>query len=180
MSIRTSCDIVLAGRGGQGVIFLSRVMGQAALIQGLGVRTTETHGMAMRGGSVNCFVRIGKMMGSLVRKGTADLLIALHRDEAWANLSFLGPEGMVIINRDEKDPQVSIDGDRVLAVDANGIARELGNLRSANLALLGGILSRVERFPLEAAAIEEAIAMSGPEKAVEKNLAVFRKGLIAS
>ena len=97
-------DIVLAGRGGQGVIFLSRVMGQAALLQGLGVRTTETHGMAMRGGSVQCFVRLGEMLGPLVSAGSAHLLMALHSGETAVALPLLGKEGSTIINDPETDP----------------------------------------------------------------------------
>jgi len=171
-------DIVLAGRGGQGVIFLSRVMGQAALLQGLGVRTTETHGMAMRGGSVQCFVRIGEMLGPLVRAGSAHLLMVLHPGETSVALPLLGETGAVLINSPGQDPPVPPVGKRLVhTVDAGGIAREYGNPRSANLALLGGAVAMVEGFPMESAAIEEAIVASGPEKVVEKNLEIFRAGL---
>ena len=170
-------DIVLAGRGGQGVIFLSRVMGQAALLQGLGVRTTETHGMAMRGGSVQCFVRIGNMMGPLVSAGSAHLLMALHSGETAVALPLLGEKGAVLVNSPGTDSvQVPGEGRSVCQVDADAIAREHGNTRSANFALLGGAVVMVEGFPLEAAFIEEAIVMSGSEKVVEKNMQIFREG----
>ena len=100
MTTLPSYDIVLAGRGGQGVIFLSRIMGQAALLQGLGVRTTETHGMAMRGGSVKCFVRISDVYGPLFGSGSADLLMALHPSEAPSGLPLLKGEGTVMTNTD--------------------------------------------------------------------------------
>ena len=171
-------DIVLAGRGGQGVIFLSRVMGQAALLQGLGVRTTETHGMAMRGGSVQCFVRLGEMLGPLVSAGSAHLLIALHAGETAVALHLLRDDGTVVINSPHQDPPVLPGDNRTIhEVDAGGIANELGNPRSANLALLGGAVAMVKGFPLEASFIEEAIVASGPAKVVEKNLEIFRQGL---
>jgi indolepyruvate ferredoxin oxidoreductase beta subunit len=171
-------DIVLAGRGGQGVIFLSRVMGQAALLQGLGVRTTATHGMAMRGGSVQCFVRFGEMLGPLVRTRSAHLLMVLHPGETSLALPLLGETGVVLINTPNKDPHVPpVDKKLIHTVDAAGIAREHGNPRSANLALLGGAVAMVEGFPLEAPFIEEAILASGPEKVVDINIEIFRQGL---
>jgi indolepyruvate ferredoxin oxidoreductase beta subunit len=171
-------DIVLAGRGGQGVIFLSRVMGQAALLQGLGVRTTETHGMAMRGGSVQCFVRIGEMLGPLVRARSAHLLMALHSGETAVALPLLGETGVVLINSPQQDPPVPpVDKRLIHTLDAGGIAREHGNPRSANLALLGGVVAKVDGFPLEASFIEKAIVASGPEKVVDINIEIFRQGL---
>ncbi|MDF1536846.1 MAG: indolepyruvate oxidoreductase subunit beta [bacterium] len=174
----TTYDIVLAGRGGQGVIFLSRVMGLAALGQGLGVRTTETHGMAMRGGSVQCFVRIGDVYGPLFRMGSGDLLMVLHPAETSLARPLLSAEGSILVNdAGTETPLPAGKGQKVFLVDADGIARDCGNARSVNLALLGGAVALVKGFPLKAASIEEAIVKSGPPKAVEKNLEVFRKGL---
>jgi indolepyruvate ferredoxin oxidoreductase beta subunit len=132
MTTPSSYDIVLAGKGGQGVLFLSRVVGEAGLREGIGVRTTETHGMAMRGGSVLCFVRIGKGMGPLFRKGMASLLMALHEDEAALGRVYLAQDNPAIINT--RDSKGSVND---LIVDADSLAASVGNPRSANLALLG-------------------------------------------
>ncbi len=164
------------------MIFLSRVMGQAALLQGLGVRTTETHGMAMRGGSVQCFVRIGEMLGPLVRARSAHLLMVLHPGETSVALSLLGKEGSILINTPGMSSAVSraessTGGQAVYQIDADATAREHGNTRSANLALLGGAVTMVKGFPLEASFIEEAIVASGPSEVVDKNIEIFRQGL---
>ena len=173
-----SYDIVLAGRGGQGVIFLSRVMGKAALLQGLGVRTTETHGMAMRGGSVQCFVRLGSGLGPLFRKGSASLLMVLHPAETGSGLSFLSDEGSVLINAGQGFDRSGIrDTHGVYLVDADLMARQAGDPRSSNLALLGAAVALLEGFPLEAGSIEHAISSSRPDKIARKNLEVFRMGL---
>ena len=172
-----SYDIVLAGRGGQGVIFLSRVIGKAALEQGLGVRTTETHGMAMRGGSVQCFVRLGSGLGPLFRKGSASLLMVLHPAETGSGLSFLSDEGSVIINAPPGFDRSGIRGIHdVHLVNADLMAKQAGDQRSANLALLG-TAAHLDGFPLEAGSIERAISDSGPGEAARKNLEVFRMGL---
>ncbi len=181
MSVSASYDIVLAGRGGQGVIFLSRIIGQAALGQGLGVRTTETHGMAMRGGSVQCFVRLGSGLGPLFRKGSASLLMVLHPAESASGLSFLSDKGHVIINAPPGFDPPGIRGIHgVHLVDADLMARKARDNRSANLALLGAAVSLLDGFPLEARSVERAISDSGPGEAARKNLEVFRMGLGAS
>ena len=174
----TSYDIVLAGRGGQGVLFLSRIIGKAALGQGLGVRTTETHGMAMRGGSVQCFVRLGSGLGPLFREGSASLLMVLHPAETGSGLSFVSNEGNMIINAGEGFDRSSIKGIHgVHLVDADLIARQAGDQRSANLALLGAAVALLDGFPIEAESVERAISDSGPDEAARKNLEVFRLGL---
>ena len=172
-----SYDIVLTGRGGQGVIYLSKIMGQAALLQGVGVRTTETHGMAMRGGSVQCFVRIGEIYGPLFRTGSAALLMALSPAEISLALTLLGEDGTVLVNdRGKQEFGSTSRGVReVLAVDADAIAMKSGNPRSANLALLGGAVAMVKGFPLRADFIEEAIS-GGPGKENNKNIEIFRQG----
>jgi indolepyruvate ferredoxin oxidoreductase beta subunit len=176
-----SYDIVLAGRGGQGVIYLSKIMGQAALLQGLGVRTTETHGLAMRGGSVQCFVRVGDVHGPLFKRGSAALIMALHPDGTPLALPLLGEDGVVLVNSREREIAVTtqVKTQDVLVFDADDVAVKYGNPRSANLALLGGAVAMVNGFPLEAAFIEKALAGSGSERVMEKNLEIFRAGLSA-
>ncbi len=165
-----SYDIVISGRGGQGVLFLSRMIGEAALFQGLMVRTTETHGMAMRGGSVLCFVRIGECMAPLFQSGAGRLQMALHDGEVAGGMRFLGPGSRVLVNTRE---QIKPD---LMRLDADGIAASAGNSRSANLALLGAAVT-LEDFPLEAQAVESVIKRTGSGRITEINLEIFRSGL---
>ncbi len=163
-------DIVISGRGGQGVLFLSRMIGEVALFQGLKVRTTETHGMAMRGGSVRCFARIGECMAPLFRLGTGRLLMALHDSEVTGGLRYLGPGSQVLVNTGER---TNTD---YMPLDADGIAASAGNSRSANLALLGAAVT-LEDFPLESHAVESVIKRTGSGRITEINLEIFRSGL---
>ncbi len=165
-----SYNIVISGRGGQGVLFLSRIIGEAALFQGLMVRTTETHGMAMRGGSVLCFARIGECLAPLFRPGAGRLLMALHDSEVAGGLRFLGPDSQVLVNsREETKPDF-------IRVDADGIAASAGNPRSANLALLGAAVT-LEDFPLQEHAVESVIKRTGNDRITEINLNIFQSGL---
>ncbi|MBW1920143.1 MAG: 2-oxoacid:acceptor oxidoreductase family protein, partial [Deltaproteobacteria bacterium] len=76
-----SVDIVLCGLGGQGILFMTRVIAQAALDKGLNIMGAETHGMAQRGGSVVSHLRLGQAQGSLVRTGSAHFLLGLDENE---------------------------------------------------------------------------------------------------
>lgn len=171
-----SFDIVLAGRGGQGVIFLSRIIGEAAMLQGLGIRTTETHGMAMRGGSVKCFVRIGDAMGPLFPRGCASLLMALHPDEAPSGSSYLGPAGVMVINTSQMPERTKNPEDmKIITVDAQSLAEKEGVPRSSNLALLGAAAG-LEDFPVSSASLESVILSKGPKGIRERNLRIFQLG----
>ena len=70
--MKAKTSIVLTGVGGQGVITAANILGKAAVKSGLNVYVSEIHGMAQRGGTVNCTVRIGDVTGALVANGTAE------------------------------------------------------------------------------------------------------------
>ncbi len=176
MTSRPSFDIVLAGRGGQGVIFLSRVIGEAAMLQGLGVRTTETHGMAMRGGSVLCFVRIGDVLGPLFPRGSASVLMALHPDEALSGSIYLKSAGVMVINTSKLPEQIKYPANsKIITVDAESLAGNEGVPRSFNLALLGAA-AVLDGFPIESEGLESVISSKGPKDVRERNLRIFRLG----
>lgn len=76
-------DIIIVGTGGQGLITLIQILAEAAIMEGYDVKTSELHGLAQRGGSVECHIRFGKEIFSpLVRQGGADLVLALEAQEA--------------------------------------------------------------------------------------------------
>ncbi|MDD1667515.1 MAG: indolepyruvate oxidoreductase subunit beta, partial [Methanomicrobiales archaeon] len=94
-----SYDLLIAGVGGQGVILASNVIGEACLIEGRQVKAAETHGMAQRGGSVECHIRIDGRYGPLVPPGKADLLMAFELIEALRYRHYLKPSGRLVANR---------------------------------------------------------------------------------
>lgn len=89
---------VIAGIGGQGILFTSKVLGQIALSKGTGVMGSEVHGMSQRGGSVISHYKTGDHFSPLVQKGEADVLLAFDQTEALRNYDFLKDGGHAIVN----------------------------------------------------------------------------------
>jgi indolepyruvate ferredoxin oxidoreductase beta subunit len=174
-------NFVLSGLGGQGILFMTKVLAQAALDKGFKLMGAETHGMAQRGGSVVSHLRLGNMESSLVPAGTAQFLLALEENEAYRNLPFLRKGGRVYANtpgpfpREEARPYLERIHAVCRAVPAGQLARELGAPLSSNLALLG-FFSAFEKNPLSHEDIRTTIENVSPERFREVNLRVFDAG----
>ena len=129
-------QVIISGLGGQGVLFVTRVLADTALRLGFSVFVSETHGMAQRGGNVISHLKIAKkgretLASPLVRPGRADVLLALHPESFAVHGFYLNPEGgAAFCNAKEPAPGCC-------CLDATGIATELGSVVSANLVLLG-------------------------------------------
>jgi indolepyruvate ferredoxin oxidoreductase beta subunit len=134
-------QIIISGVGGQGILFVTRLLAEAALDMGFSILISETHGMAQRGGNVVSHLKVSastsnRKAGSpppfvspLIRPGRADVLLAMHPDGEAAHGHYLRAGGTVIANRPEPSTSFS--------VDAAGIALKLESPVSANLVLLG-------------------------------------------
>ncbi len=188
-------SIVLAGVGGQGVLFLSRVLGQAALDSDLEVKVAEIHGMAQRGGSVTSTVRFGKEVFSpTVPQGEADLIVALEPIEALRNIGYANSETLIVLSTNiiappgtylskEKYPDIAnivnslrrVSKD-VLTIDALELAVKAGNPATQNTVILG-LVSASGKLPLEADAIKKSILSLTQKKFQEVNLKAFDLGL---
>lgn len=148
-------NCLLCGVGGQGVVLASRLIAYAAMEQGDFVRTTETIGMAQRGGSVVSHVRAGREVHSpLIPAKSADVILAFEPGEAVRCLPYLKENGLVITNsRIVKPVTSSLSGgnysgqdmirylqertDNLLVVDGEEICRRAGSPKVLNVALLG-------------------------------------------
>ena len=91
-------NMVLCGLGGQGILFMTKVLARTALEKGMDVLGAETHGMAQRGGSEISHLRLGPVNGSLVNAGECHHLLALDEYEAYRNLPFLAPGSRLYAN----------------------------------------------------------------------------------
>ncbi len=91
-------ELILCGRGGQGIVFLTRLLGEIVTAKGLDVISSETHGMAVRGGSINSHLRIGSFSSSLIPQGRADFLVSLDPSETANNKHYLRPGGLIVEN----------------------------------------------------------------------------------
>jgi indolepyruvate ferredoxin oxidoreductase, beta subunit len=148
-------NVVVAGLGGQGVIKASDILADVAFRAGLDVKKAEIHGMSQRGGSVSTDVRYGKqVLSPMVPAGEADYLVVLASDQVENNRQVLKPGGVMIT------PGAINEA-------------ELGNRKSANVALLG-VLSRHLEFA-EALWVE-ALRANLPESLQATNIEAFAVG----
>ena len=147
-------DIILAGVGGQGILSIATVVGSAALEQGLHLKQAEVHGMSQRGGDVQSNLRLSSdpIYSDLIPRGAADLIVSLEPLEALRYIPYLAPEGWIITNTvpfeniPDYPPMDQVMGalnklPRVIAIDVDAIAKEVGSPRSANMVLLGATAS---------------------------------------
>ena len=93
-------DIILAGVGGQGILTIATIVGQAALARGLQVKQSEVHGMAQRGGAVVAHLRLSSdpIYADLIAQGTADAILSVEPMEALRYTAWLRPGGVVLAN----------------------------------------------------------------------------------
>ena len=128
-------QIVISGVGGQGVIFLTRLLAEAAISKGLPVFTSETHGMAQRGGTVISHLKVGDFSSPLIRPFKADGLLALKMEGLDLHGVYLKPGSWAVANHPGYHAK-KLDGP-VFSVDADRIAQKISNPRSINLIVLG-------------------------------------------
>jgi indolepyruvate ferredoxin oxidoreductase beta subunit len=160
-------QIVISGVGGQGVLFITRLLAEAALQQEAPVLSSETHGMAQRGGTVISHLKVGTFHSPLIRSGQADVMLALKEDNVLLHRHFLCQQGLIFFNSSgNSDPY---------AIDATGIAQELGNVIAANLVLLGFALASGKLF-CDLEAIKRVINSSIQGKRLELSLQALEMG----
>jgi indolepyruvate ferredoxin oxidoreductase beta subunit len=131
-----SQQLIISGVGGQGILFITRLLAETAIAKGLPVLTSETHGMAQRGGIVISHLKVGTFTSPLVCPGQADGLIALKPGNVPLHRSFLQPGGWIVANAGDS---FSLAG--ATTIDADTLALQLGNPQAVNLIVLGRALS---------------------------------------
>lgn len=163
-------EMILCGRGGQGIVFLTRQIGQMATANGLHVVSSETHGMAVRGGSINSHLRIGPFFSPLIRQGHADLLVSLDESETANNRHFLKPGGLIIENSPLPDEP------EIRRIDASALARKLGRVQLENVVLIG-FASTVDGFPVSSEELRSQLAKDPREAVRTMNLRALEAGI---
>ena len=183
-------NVVIVGVGGQGILLTSDILAEVALQHGHDVKKSEIHGMAQRGGSVISEVRFGeKVYSPLIKRGEADLLLALEKLEAHRFLDYLR-NGEVLIVNDLEVPPLGVSlgkekypGDifshllektrRVVKVDGLKMAKDAGSPKTMNVVMLG-VLSFFLPFPVPS--WENIIRKRVPSHTVNSNLKAFGLG----
>ncbi len=167
-------QIVIAGFGGQGVVFLVKVLAICAGNKNIPFLGTENHGMSQRGGSVGCDIKIGDFKNPVIDKNQADLLIGLDKNESLRNIKFLKQNGIMIVNTDETYPKIPF---KMAKANANKMALE-GKIpiQGLNVYMLGVALKNVENFPFTLEEIKNAIKTINPKMA-EQNFKILEKAM---
>jgi len=185
-------DLLITGVGGQGNILASDIIGEVALSAGYVVKKTDTLGMAQRGGSVISNLRIARDVYSpLIGLGDVDILLAFEKLEAARWCRYLRPGGIAIVNNQALPPlAVSLGNEqypddaeiaRIIKqltenlhfVEGTRRARELGNVRTLNIFMLGCVSVFL---PFSVSLWKDSISQRLPEKVRDINLTAFEQG----
>ena len=182
-------DIILCGVGGQGILSIATVIGEAATRAGLQLKQAEVHGMSQRGGDVQSNLRLSTepIWSDLISKGGADIVISMEPMEALRYLPYLSEDGVVITSSkpfvnipnypDEAEVRKTLESlPHCVMVDIDAVARQAGNPKGANIALLGAAAPYLKI--LSADQLREAISVifaPKGEAVVEANLKCFDK-----
>jgi indolepyruvate ferredoxin oxidoreductase, beta subunit len=186
-------SVLMAGVGGQGILRASDILCLVMVESGMDVKKSEVHGMAQRGGCVTSHVRYGrKVYSPMERKGNVDILLAFEKLESLRYLDYLNPDSSIIINELELYPPAVNLGEmaypeqaidlvkesfkNVKVVKAHEIARQAGNLRTENIALLGVLSNWLD---LEVTRWEKILWEVFPKKVVDANVKAFHLGRAA-
>ena len=182
-------DIILAGVGGQGILTIAAIVGQAALEKGQNVKQSEVHGMAQRGGSVVAHLRLSSdpIFSDLIPPGAADVVLGVEPMEALRHAHYLGQDGVLLANTEAVEnipeyPEVATIVDRLgafarsVVLDAGAMAKEAGSARAMNMVMLGALspFLGVEEEDLTGV-IERTFQRKGA-KVVDTNLRAFAAG----
>lgn len=187
-------DIILCGVGGQGILSIATIIGEAATQANVNLKQAEVHGMSQRGGDVQSNLRLSTdpIYSDLISMGEADVIISMEPMEALRYLPYLSKDGVIVTSN---KPFVNIPNypeeealfaelaslPNVVQLDIEQVAKDAGSVRSANVVLLGMASKYIEIVSDEALrnAVATIFARKG-EKIVESNLKAFDMGAEAA
>jgi indolepyruvate ferredoxin oxidoreductase, beta subunit len=187
-------NVIIAGVGGQGVVLMSEILGNAAVRDGLRVRGSEVLGMAQRGGSVFSNIRLGEeVYAPLTTDGKCDVMVAVEPSEALRNIQYLNKNSTVIVNTRKVIPATVAMGkstypqieqvleklravsDNVITMDATELAEKAGSRQAANVVMLGAAFG-CGKMPIKLETVKDVIKERVPAKAVDANMKAFDMG----
>jgi len=187
-------DIILCGVGGQGILSVATIIGEAATKVGVSLKQAEVHGMSQRGGDVQSNLRLSTetIYSDLIAKGGCDIIISMEPMEALRYLPYLSQNGAIVTSN---KPFVNIPNypeeealfaelnalPNVVQLDIEQVAKDAGSARSANVVLLGMAAKYLEIVTPEQLrqAVSTIFARKG-EAVVEANLKAFDLGVEAA
>ena len=187
-------NVLITGVGGQGVILMSELLGEAAVKDKLKVRGSEILGMAVRGGSVTSAIRLGEdVYGPLIPTRKCSALVGMEPSEALRNITCLSKSSLAILNTAVTVPftvplgqssypsfeaileKLNKAAERVIQLDATKLALAAGSLLTTNVVMLGALFG-TERLPIKVATIKETVEERFPAKVAPVNMKAFDLG----
>ena len=186
-------DIILAGVGGQGILTIATIIGDAAARAGVNLKQAEVHGMSQRGGDVQSNLRLSTdiIYSDLIKQGETDLIISMEPMEALRYVSFLSNDGWIVTsshpfknipNYPDEDAlmQELNNMPNVVTLPIETVAKENETPKSANVVLLGMAAKYLEIITPDQLreSIKNVFASKG-ENIVNMNLKAFDAGLNA-
>ena len=194
MTSTDEINIIICGTGGQGVVLVSELLGNAAVNGGAQVKGSEVLGMAQRGGSVFSNLRIGSdAIAPMTPEGKTQVLVAVEPSEAIRNIQYLAKNSVVVLNTTTVRPftyylgtsgyptseeiiaQLKKVTGRIITLDATGLAREAGSIQAANVVMLGALFGS-GLMPIDRQFAKDAIASRFNEKVAAINFKAFDLG----
>lgn len=184
-------NIMIAGVGGQGLVLTTDIIAQAAFLSGYDIKTNDVIGLSQRGGKIYGSIRYGESVKTpIVPTKEVDVLIGLEELETLRYMDEVKKDGIIILNKHqiypnpvllekEKYPEnieetLRQSGLKVIALDTNKEAKEVGNIKVANTILIGALSQLVD---IKEEDFIKAIQTMVPPKTVNANLDAFRRGV---
>ena len=176
-------QIVLAGIGGQGILFSSKIFSELGLKLGLNIMGSETYGMSQRGGSVTAHLKLGKFQSPVIRTGTADVLYSFEENETYRTLKFLRRGGVCFVNLEDpgrfdqkvldylKEKEITFR-----SFDASGAASKIGSVMFANILLIGYSVG-TGLVPFNTEDLRYVLESVSKKKNLKMNLKAFEIGI---
>jgi indolepyruvate ferredoxin oxidoreductase beta subunit len=189
--------LIIVAVGGQGNLLASKVLGEAALLADIPVRMSEIHGMAQRGGVVESAVVFGDADSTIISDAEADVLVGFEPSETLRAINKCNADTVVITNTAPLPPFTVALGKgiypdiqalqelirnktaRLIAFDAQALAKQAGNIMSLNMVLLGSLI-QTGIMPVSADNVKEAIQTSTKKAFVDINIKAFELGFEAA
>lgn len=184
-------NILFVGVGGQGIILASKILISGLISAGYDVKMSEVHGMAQRGGSVTTQVRYGdKVYSPIIGRSSADAIVAFEKIESLRWIDYLKSDGKLIVN-DYKIPSATVLSEKekypknvienikshiknVMVINAAEEAKRLGNIKSQNIIMLGGLLKSLQLPEVNWA---KAVRENVKEQFVDLNIKAIEIGM---
>lgn len=190
---RDGVRLFFTGVGGQGTLLATRLVGEAALAEGLHASMSEIHGMAQRGGVVESSVVVGNIQAPIVGEGQADVLVAFEPLEALRAINRCHAETRAVVSVSPivpftvaagqgRYPEISDVVDllkaklaQVIILDAESLAKEAGSVRAANMVVMGAVAA-MEVLPIAKATWDACLRKLFPPKLYDVNQKAFDMG----